>query len=416
MYVEDSIKLSREDFVLLIEDTDRHRICWAYHDILSDPKIALLFARLAREEIGDRENQTVMTWVAHCQQENSYYLLFKWYKNFYDPPENIDLYVLHRRGSDTGGLVVQPVQMTFASRLSEKGRTWYRNLWGKVSENVSWFFGEADFEGDGLLHFFQYVLSCRGKEQETFERRYEDRSDGELSVQCRAVEAYFRSIQAVDEVIHATIEEMGRDKPKPDLLRTLRGILERISTMVDLSRMDEYAIGFSRMSDNFFRQPVYAPALDKSSGRQFKSLTERKEIFWMNLREWQGHDVLRALYFQCNPRAAWDVFQPWRGEVYFTVLRRSAGRELHRGVYLLTRFIDQRGRYMTDLFWLENTSACVAHLCSGEFLPDLLDTLRNSYVRQADLPQTDESMTVERIYRQLKSVYYEVGEKRWRRL
>ena len=175
MYVEEPIKFNREEFTLLIEDTDRHRICWMYHDVLSDQQIALLFTRLVGEEQEDRENQTVMAWVAPCQQENSCYLLFKWYNDFYDPPARIDLYLLRRQGSNSGELIVQPIQMVFANRLTEKGKVWYRNLWGKVSENVSWFFGEADFEEEAMLHILQQVTSRRGHEMELFEQYYSKR-------------------------------------------------------------------------------------------------------------------------------------------------------------------------------------------------------------------------------------------------
>ena len=41
---------------------------------------------------------------------------------------------------------------------------------------------------------------------------------------------------------------------------------------------------------------------------------------------------------------------------------------------------------MTGLFWLENVSVGVAHLCQGEFFEDLLDFLVSRYTREAVLP------------------------------
>ena len=50
-------------------------------------------------------------------------------------------------------------------------------------------------------------------------------------------------------------------------------------------------------------------------------------------------------------------------------------RELQRGVYLLSRFEDPTGLDVTGLFWLENVSVGVAHLCQGDFLEELFDLL-----------------------------------------
>ena len=54
-------------------------------------------------------------------------------------------------------------------------------------------------------------------------------------------------------------------------------------------------------------------------------------------------------------------------------------RELQRGVYLLSRFEDPTGLDVTGLFWLENVSVGVAHLCQGDFLEELFDLLLSRY-------------------------------------
>ena len=416
MYIEAPIKLSREDFILLMEETNRHRICWMYHDVLSDQQIARLFTRLARiEEEEDWQEQTVMAWVAPCRQENSYYLLFKWYSDFYDPPERIELFLVHRQPGTGGEPVLRLVEMAFTAQLNERGLNWYRNLWGMVSDNVSWFFGEEDFEENAMRHILQKVASHRGEEMEVFEWYYRRRSDGELSLQCRTLEAYFRCIGVVMEMVHSTLEARGEPAGDDPYTQMLWGILERMSAVVELNQVSSYALSFSKMADGFFRQPVRAPVISRNARQQLISQTERGDIRWLRLRDWESQDTLRELYFQCNPLGLWDVFQPWRGEMFFTVLRRSVAVEAHRGVYVLTRFADQRGGYVTDLFWLENTMGCVAHLCGGELLEELLDSVRDSYVQEKELPDSKEERTITGIYHDLREIYEAVEDKKRRR-
>lgn len=405
MYVEEPIKLNREDFNLLMEDTDLHRICWMYHDILSDQQIALLFSRLTGKK-EEREHRAVMAWVAPCQQKNSYYLLFKWYDNFYDPPKRIDLYLLNGEESGEEELVLYPVQMTFANRMTEKEENWYRNLWGKVSDNAEWFFGETDFEEDALSSVLRQLMTRRGQEMELFEKYYYRRSDGELCIQCRAIATYFRSIQAVVDLIHIALEDGGR---KQSNSLDLKGVLEKMSAVTDLSRMGEYADSFSGMSEGFFHRPIYAPDLSREDGDELMALTEEGQIRWMHLKKWLSQGVWRELYFRCDPTGAGDVFQSWKGEVYFTVLDRSMGQKLHRGIYILTQFVDQNGQTVTMLLWMENTMGCVAHLCGGEFFDELLAEVQNGYVREADIPEIKDSLDIDRIYHQLKTAHYEAG-------
>lgn len=103
--------------------------------------------------------------------------------------------------------------------------------------------------------------------------------------------------------------------------------------------------------------------------------TETGELRWLRLGRQSGRRLLRELYSRCAPRSVWDVFHRWQGEVYYTVLRRPLSQDLPRGVYLLSRFEDQTGLDVTGLFWLENVTVGVAHLCKGEFFEELLDLL-----------------------------------------
>ena len=68
MSFDDPIYLDRTSLELLMDDTDQHRICWMYHDILSDPKIAWMFDRYAGKGTPFREAWTTMAWVAAAQQ------------------------------------------------------------------------------------------------------------------------------------------------------------------------------------------------------------------------------------------------------------------------------------------------------------------------------------------------------------
>ena len=82
MCFDDPIYLDRGSFEDLMVDTDQHRICWMYHDILSHPRIAWLFDKYAGKGTPIREAWTTMAWVAAGYQEDSFYLLFKWYEDF----------------------------------------------------------------------------------------------------------------------------------------------------------------------------------------------------------------------------------------------------------------------------------------------------------------------------------------------
>ena len=143
---------------------------------------------------------------------------------------------------------------------------------------------------------------------------------------------------------------------------------------------------FQELADGFFDEPNRAPYLGRTSGRLLMDMTETGELRWLRLGLSGGRRLLRELYGRCAPRQVWDVFYRWQGEVYYTVLRRPLNRELQRGVYLLSRFEDPTGLDVTGLFWLENVSVGVAHLCQGDFLEELFDLLLSRYVREASLP------------------------------
>ena len=134
----------------------------------------------------------------------------------------------------------------------------------------------------------------------------------------------------------------------------------------------------------FLTNPAAPPT--SAGGRALTDRTETGELRWLRLGRQSGRRLLRELYSRCAPRSVWDVFHRWQGEVYYTVLRRPLSQDLPRGVYLLSRFEDQTGLDVTGLFWLENVTVGVAHLCKGECFEELLDLLLSRPTREAALP------------------------------
>ena len=164
MCFDDPIYLDRGSFEDLMVDTDQHRICWMYHDILSHPRIAWLFDKYAGKGTPIREAWTTMAWVAAGYQEDSFYLLFKWYEDFYDPPQRSDLYFVEREGPD-GEIRVRFLNRDFQNKLerrelaihamtlSQMKAVWgddeylyYEKLYAAVIETA----GQCLYYGDGL--------------------------------------------------------------------------------------------------------------------------------------------------------------------------------------------------------------------------------------------------------------------------
>ena len=117
MCFDDPIYLDHESFDDLVEDTEQCRICWMYHDILSDIKIAGMFARYAGSGAPTGEARTAVAWVAAGREENSFYLLFKWYDDFCSPPERVDLYYVEREQGPDGEVRVRQLNLDFQNQL-----------------------------------------------------------------------------------------------------------------------------------------------------------------------------------------------------------------------------------------------------------------------------------------------------------
>lgn len=385
MCFDDPIYLDRDAVDELMGDTDQHRICWMYHDILSDPNIARMFDQYAGQGTPIREAWTTMAWVAAAQQENSFYIHFKWYEDFYGPPQRGDLYFVEREQDAEGEIRARFLNMDFQTALPEEERERYASLWSRVSDNASDFFGDSEFDSSPIHRILRLLEENPGREMETLDRWLDGRSDGEKALQCATLSAYFQGIQAIEEIIYHIVVNDGGGQATQLHTRDLVDILNRITAAMDVRRLPELAERFHRLAEEFHPEPFRAPWLDRGAGSALMEWTEEGRVRWYRLSKRGGRKFLRGLYALCDARRIWDVFHRWQGEVYYTVFRRPPGKGFRRGVYLLSRFEDQTGLDVIDLFWLENVNSGVVHLCQGEFFEELLDLLLTFSIRETPL-------------------------------
>lgn len=326
-----------------------------------------------------------MAWVAAAQQENSFYIHFKWYEDFYGPPQRGDLYFVEREQDAEGEIRARFLNMDFQAALPPEEQERYASLWGRVSDNASDFFGESDYGSGPIRRILSLLEENPGRELETLDRWLDGRSDGEKALQCATLSAYFQGIQAIEEIIYHIVVNDGGGHATHLHTRDLVDILNGITAVMDVRRLPELAERFQRLSEAFQPEPFRAPMLERELGNALMEWTQAGGIRWFRLSKRSGRRFLRGLYALSDSRRCWDVFHRWQGEVYYTVFRRSPGKGLRRGVYLLSRFEDQTGLDVIDLFWLENVSCGVIHLCEGEFFEELLDLLLTVSVRETPL-------------------------------
>ena len=260
MCFDDPIYLDRGSFEDLMVDTDQHRICWMYHDILSHPRIAWLFDKYAGKGTPIREAWTTMAWVAAGYQEDSCYLLFKWYEDFYDPPQRSDLYFVEREGPD-GEIRVRFLNRDFQNKLERRELAWCESFPVRVSQNASYFFGDSKFDANPVGRILQLLGRNAGRELECFDWYFGRRSDGEKSRLCATIAAYFRSVQAIREILFSLVASDGKT---PEGSRHMRGddlleILKPVSAQIDEERLPALGRLFQDLADGFFDEPSRAP-------------------------------------------------------------------------------------------------------------------------------------------------------------
>ena len=267
MCFDDPIYLDHESFDDLVEDTEQCRICWMYHDILSDIKIAGMFARYAGSGAPTGEARTAVAWVAAGREENSFYLLFKWYDDFCSPPERGDLYYVEREQGPDGEVRVRQLNLDFQNQLGPQGQAWCRSLWTKVSANASRFFGDSEFETSPIGRILRLLDDSPGQELEVFDWYLGRKSDGEKAAQCATIAAYFWGIQSIEEIIyHIVVTDGGENAVHYLHTRDFLEILGRLSGAVDMKRLSELGGVFQELADGFCRQPVRSPTLSRSAG------------------------------------------------------------------------------------------------------------------------------------------------------
>ena len=276
----------------------------------------------------------------------------------------------------------------FQNKLDRRELAWCESFPVRVSQNASYFFGDSKFDANPVGRILQLLGRNAGRELECFDWYFGRRSDGEKSRLCATIAAYFRSVQAIREILFSLVASDGKTPEGSRHMRAddLLEILKPVSAQIDEERLPALGRLFQDLADGFFDEPSRAPYLSRGAGRALTDRTETGELRWLRLGRQSGRRLLRELYSRCAPRSVWDVFHRWQGEVYYTVLRRPLSQDLPRGVYLLSRFEDQTGLDVTGLFWLENVTVGVAHLCKGEFFEELLDLLLSRPTREAALP------------------------------
>lgn len=388
MSFDDPIYLDLDAFEEFVSDTDQHRICWMYHDALSNPKIAWMFDRYAGTGTPIREAWTTMAWVAAGRLENSCYILFKWYADFSSPPERGDLYYIEQDQGMDKELRVRLVNTEpILHQLGRRGQAMWENFLGKISDNASSFFGESDFEASPIGRILRLADDNPGQELEAFDWYLGRRNDWDKAAQCATISAYFSALRSIQEIIYNIVVTDGGENAVHHMHTTdLLGILKHLTNgPIDIKRLGELAGIFQELSEAFCLDPHRSHLLDRTVGRGLSQWSSDGTVRWVRLGGQGSQKLLRELYCRCDPRRVWDVFHRCQADIYYTVFRRPPGRGLRRGVYIISRFEDQRGMDITDLFWLENLTGGVVHLCGGEFFDELLDQLLSKISREVVL-------------------------------
>lgn len=392
MYFDDPITLDYDAFVDLMADTEQRRLCWMYHEALSDRRIAGLFADQGGAGRPDRRAETAMAWVAAGRRENSLYLLFKWYADFCGPPARGDLYYIRREQGPDRPLRIHPVRMNALLSLGRQGQAMCQDLWHRIGENAIEAFGETEFETTAIQKLLTLLDGNPGRELPVFDWYLGRGSDGQKAAQCATIAAYFQAVQTVRDLLYETLvdgEEADWDT------RSLLSALRRLTGELDEKRLSELTAIFQDLADQFCWEPLRGPSLSSAAGRTLLNRTTQGDLLWVRLQGQGKRRLLRELYCRCAPRQVREAFQPWPEALYFTVVRPATLRELPRGVYLACLRTEAYGRKGCDLFWLEHVDGGSVHLCAGDWLGELPDhlpedgpaiTLHGGPRRTADLP------------------------------
>lgn len=98
----------------------------------------------------------------------------------------------------------------FQNKLDLRDRAWCESFPSRVSQNASYFFGETKFDSNPVGRILQLLDANPGRELECFDWHFGRRSDGEKSLLCTTISAYFRSVQAIREILYGLVDSDGR--------------------------------------------------------------------------------------------------------------------------------------------------------------------------------------------------------------
>ena len=109
-----------------------------------------------------------------------------------------------------------------------------------------------------------------------FDWHFGRRSDGEKSLLCTTISAYFRSVQAIREILYGLVDSDGRaaEGRRPMHTSDLLDLLTPLSVGVEEARLPELGTLFQELADGFFDEPNRAPYLGRTSGRLLMDMTE----------------------------------------------------------------------------------------------------------------------------------------------
>ena len=243
MPFDDPIYLDRDSFEELMVDTDEHRLCWMYHDLLSSARIAWLLDESAGKGSDVHESWASMAWVAAGHQPGSFYLLYKWYEDSWGPPQRSDLYYVEPGGS-AGDLRVRALDQSFREKLNRRELAWCDSFPARVSRNAAYFFGDQDFWISQMETLLQVAQSSPGQELAAFDRYFGRRPDGEKAMLGGTMSAYFRSIEAVRSVLYGLLESDGRLASAGHYLGTeaLLAALRPLTDAVDVRMLPDLSL------------------------------------------------------------------------------------------------------------------------------------------------------------------------------
>ncbi len=424
MYFDDPITLDYDTFEDLLSDTEQHRLCWMHHDLLSDRRIGGLFAACGGAGRPEDREDSATAWVAAGRQENSFYLLFKWYRDFYGPPARGDLYYIQRDWGPERRLRIRPMRTNALLALGRQGKLMCDSLWNRIGDNAVEAFGETDFETTALQRLLTLLDGNPGRELAVFDWYLGRISDGQKAAQCATIAAYFQGVQTVKELLYQVLVDRDGEGDRLDLQDFL-AVLHRLTGGLDEKRLSELTAIFQDLADQFCSDPIRGPFLSKTVGRTLLQLTQRGELLWVRLNGQGRRRLLRELYCRCAPRQVREAFVPWPEALYFTVVRRAPMRELPRGIYLACQRELPYGRSGGDLFWLEHMDSAVIHLCQGDFFDELLGSLletdapeivlHGGHRRTADLPGTY-AVLLKEAYDKLEQRGHRPGGDQWDRI